>query len=100
MIFRVLGSVRYGCDSAFISRSHHFELTRYTASWMAYQVHSAMMNCWKKRASGRLSALLAMCLALAGCGQKGPLYFPDEEEDKDKRAALERLERSAEHGSL
>lgn len=38
--------------------------------------------------------VLALCLIvvlltggiLSGCGMKGPLYFPEEERDKDKRA--------------
>jgi len=38
--------------------------------------------------------VLALCLIvvvltggiLSGCGMKGPLYFPEEEQDKDKRA--------------
>ena len=34
-----------------------------------------------------LALLVMLALVLAGCGQKGPLYLPDEEAEEERRAA-------------
>ena len=40
--------------------------------------------------------LLLAALLLSACGQKGPLYLPDEEpEKKDKQSQIERADRQA-----
>lgn len=46
------------------------------------------------------AAWLAAVVSLPGCGQKGPLYFPDEEDNKEKKAALEPYPRFSDHGLL
>lgn len=53
-----------------------------------------------RRIARLAAAWLAAVIALAGCGQKGPLYLPEEDENKEKEAALETYERFSEHGLL
>ncbi len=45
--------------------------------------------------------LLALLTALAGCGQSGPLYLPDEEPGKKApKTAMLSMEQPVSHGSL
>lgn len=38
-----------------------------------------MAHCWPRSRDWGLIIALVIGLALAGCGQKGPLYLPDED---------------------
>ena len=40
---------------------------------------TAMAHCWPRSRDWGLITALVIGLALAGCGQKGPLYLPDED---------------------
>ncbi|HSS65800.1 MAG TPA: lipoprotein [Gammaproteobacteria bacterium] len=43
------------------------------------------MATYTRRRLIRLSLLAVAAVVLNACGQKGPLYLPDEEEDEEKK---------------